>query len=304
MPQKIIVIVGPTAIGKTSLAIKLAKKIKAEIISADSMQAYKGMDILSQKPTPPELKTVPHHLVSFLDPEYEYNAAIFTRKSKKIIKDIIKKGKIPIIVGGSGLYVKALVNGIFPSKGKNKLLRKKLEKIASVKGSLFLYNRLKKVDPTAARAIHPNDARRIIRALEIYEVDKKTKTSLKRKTKGIKEKYEVKVFGLKTTREKLYGRINKRVDLMFKKGLVKEIKKLLGLHLSITAGQALGIKEIRCYLDKTYDIDNAKEILKRNTRRLAKRQFTWFRADKEIRWLDFDRKNEKKVIDVILKAIN
>ena len=284
--KPVIVITGPTAAGKTDLAIRLAKKISGEIISADSIAAYKGMDIISQKPSKRELKAVPHHLVSFLNPREEYSVAIFSKIANERIKDIIEKKKIPIVVGGSGLYVKALVSGIFPSKGKDVRVRLELERIAGERGASFLHKRLKKIDPVSAETIHPNDARRIMRALEIYEVDKKTKTSLRAKTKGIKDEYDVKLFGLTMERDKLYERINRRVDLMFKKGIVREVKRVLRRRLSMTARQALGIKEVEGYLNGSYDIERAKYLLKRNTRHFAKRQFTWFRADKSIVWLD------------------
>lgn len=286
MRDKVIFIVGATAAGKTGLAIKLAKKIKGEIISADSMQAYKGMDIVSQKPTPFQQRSVKHHLISFLNPSDEYNAATFSRMARKIIGDIIRKGKTPIIVGGSGLYVKALVDGIFPSKGKDENIRRKLRKLADKRGALFLHKSLENVDPVSARNIHPNDLKRVIRALEIYEIEKKTKTSLKKNTEGIKEKYDIKIFGLTMDRNKLYERINKRVDLMFKKGLVWELKRLLGRRLSITSRQALGVKEIEGCLNKMYGVEEAKNLLKTHTRRFAKRQLTWFRADERIVWLD------------------
>ena len=300
---KVITIVGPTAVGKTSLSVKLAKKIKGEIISADSMQAYKGMDIVSQIPTKTERKKAPHHLVGFLKVEDEYSASEFSKLARKKIKDIIKRKKIPIIVGGSGLYIKALIEGVFPSKGKDLKLRKKLEKIKKEKGSLFLHNKLKKIDPDAARKIHPNDTKRIIRAIEIFEVEKKTKTILKKHTKGIEEKYDIRFFGIAMDRKTLYERINKRVDSMFRKGLVKEVKKLLKKNLSLTSKKALGIKQVENYLKNEYDLEKAKDLLKRDTRRFAKRQLTWFRPDKRIMWIDIDRKPELDIIETIWKKL-
>ncbi|NQU95915.1 MAG: tRNA (adenosine(37)-N6)-dimethylallyltransferase MiaA [Candidatus Omnitrophica bacterium] len=299
MKEKVIFIVGPTAVGKTSLAIKLAKKIKGEIISADSMQVYKGMDILSQKPTKRERSAAPHHLISFLKASDEYSAAIFAKMAEKKIEGIIKKGKIPIVVGGSGLYIKTLIDGIFPSKGKDEKIRQNLRQIADRNGSIFLHNKLKRVDPLAAQGIHPNDLKRVIRALEIYELEKKTKTSLKPKTTGLKDIYDVRIFGLNMNRGKLYERINKRVDLMFKKGIVNEVKKLLRKTLSVTSKQALGIKEIEGYFNKAYDETEAKDALKKNTRRFAKRQLTWFRADKRIVWLDIDKTREAPATRII-----
>lgn len=300
LKEKVIIIVGPTAIGKTRLAVKLARKIKGEIISADSMQVYKHIDIISQKPTKLESSSARHHLVSFLNPSDEYNAGIFSGLAQEKIKNIIKRKKAPIVVGGSGFYVKALIDGIFPSKPKDENLRTKLKEIAEQKGALFLHDMLKRVDPVSAGKIHPNDIKRLIRALEIYETTKKTKTSLKVATKGIKDSYDIKIFGLITDRKKLYQLIDKRVDLMFKKGIVREVKKLLRRKLSITSTHALGIKEIEGYLAKKYDIKRANELLKRNTRRFAKRQLTWFRTDSRIIWLDVDKIGDSKAIDTMV----
>jgi len=299
LANRVIVIVGPTAVGKSEFAIKLAKEIRGEIISADSMQAYKGMGIISQGPTTIQQRGIPHHLLSFLSPEKEYSAAMFARLAGNAIQGMIKRGKVPIIAGGSGLYVKALIDGIFPSRGKDLGLRKKLRRLARKKGSPFLHERLKKIDPPAAEKIHPNDLKKIIRALEIYEVEKKTKTSLKQKTRSLSDKYNVRLFGLTMERKRLYERINSRVDSMFRDGIIKEVKRLLRLKLSVTSRQALGIKELEGYLNKEYGLDRAKEVLKRGTRRFAKRQFTWFRADKRIRWIDITEEGEKEVVEEI-----
>jgi tRNA dimethylallyltransferase len=294
--KKVIVIVGPTAVGKSKLAVRLAKKIKGEIISADSMQAYKGMEILSQSPARVERRAVRHHLVNFLKPEEEYSAAAFSGLAGKKIQAIIRKGKSPILVGGSGLYVRALVDGIFPSKGKDEGLRRELGRLASEKGPSFLHKKLRRIDPAAAGKIHPNDLKRIIRALEICEVEKKTKTSLEETSKGIRDEYELGIFGLIMDRKKLYEKINDRVDSMFASGIIREVKRLLRRDLSITSRQALGIKQVGKYLDKGCALEEAKDILKRDTRKLAKRQLTWFRADKRITWIDIFKKGEKEVV--------
>ncbi|MFH1594067.1 MAG: tRNA (adenosine(37)-N6)-dimethylallyltransferase MiaA [Candidatus Omnitrophota bacterium] len=302
--DKVIFIIGPTAVGKTGLAIKLAKKIKGEIISADSMQAYGGMGIVSQKPTRPELRQVKHHLVDFIDPGGEYSAAIFSKMAKEKIKDIIKRRKVPIVVGGSGLYIKALIDGIFPSRGKDALFRQSLEISAREKGLHFLYDRLNKADPLSAKKIHPNDKKRIIRALEIFEVDKKTKTSLRGLTEGIADKYVIKIFGLNTDRTRLYKMIEERVDRMFKRGIVKEVKGLSCRRLGLTAGHALGVKQVMAFLDKNCSIDEARNALKRDTRRFAKRQLTWFRADKRIVWLDIGELGMDRTIEEILRSLS
>lgn len=301
--KKVIFIVGPTAVGKTNLAIRLASKIKGEIISADSMQAYKGMSIISQQPTPSDQEKIRHYLINFLNPSDEYSAAKFAGESKKIINRIIKKGKVPIVTGGSGLYIKSLIDGIFPSHGKDELLRKKLYSLAEKEGPIVLHKKLEKIDPESAKKIHPNDLKKIIRALEIHSLEKKTKTDLKKSTKGIKDLFNVKLFGITRDRKELYERINRRVDSMFEAGLLKEIQALLKRKLSITSSQALGIRQIKGYIDKMYDISNASELLKRDTRRFAKRQFTWFRADKRTKWFDIGKIAKEKLVSIMEKEI-
>ena len=298
-----IFIVGPTAVGKTSLAIRLAEKTNGEIISADSMQVYKGMDILSQRTTKKEEKRICHHLVGFLDPSEEYSAAQFSRRATMIIDEIIQRHKTPIITGGSGLYIKALIDGLFPSRDKDVLLRERLHAIAEEKGNMFLYERLSQSDPDAARRIHPNDLKRVIRALEISELEKETKTALRNRTKGIKDKYDIRVFGLIMDRKKLYAKIGKRVDKMFDAGIVREVKALLGRKTGMTAKCALGIKQIEGYIAGIYDIEKAKDLLKKDTRRFAKRQLTWFRADKSIVWIDMDETGENGAIKFIENAL-
>lgn len=299
----VVVIVGPTAVGKTHLAVKLARKIKGEIISCDSMQVYKGMRVLSQAPTIAERDNIAHHLIGVLNPSQEYSVAAFRVKATKLITSIIKRKKIPIIVGGSGLYVKALVDGLFPSPEADIAFRKKMEAIAQKKGSRFLHKKLLTIDPKAAQNIHPNDTKRLIRALEIYHSTGKTMTELKSQTKGLADDYRVKIFGLAKPRQELYDVIDRRVDTMFAKGIVTEVKRLAKKKLSKTSAGVLGLKEISGYLKGEYDLNTALELLKRNTRRFAKRQFTWFRADKRIKWFDVSRLNEKRIIGAIMKGV-
>ncbi|NQT22296.1 MAG: tRNA (adenosine(37)-N6)-dimethylallyltransferase MiaA [Candidatus Omnitrophica bacterium] len=284
MRSKVIFIVGPTAIGKTKTAINLAKKIDGEIISCDSMQIYKGIPVLSCAPTPKNFKAIPHHLIAELSPKKEYSAAQFSKKATSLIKKIIKRKKTPIIVGGTGLYVKALIDGLFPSPKKDPVLRKKLELKAEKCTSLMLYTELKKIDPIASQNIHPNDTRRIIRALEIYYLTGIPMSIHKKNTKGIANTYDIQQTGLLMPREDLYEKINRRVDKMFKDGLLDEVKRLLELRLSMTAVLAIGIKEIRGYLNGEYTLKEAKELIKKHTRNYAKKQLTWFRRDKRIEW--------------------
>jgi tRNA dimethylallyltransferase len=257
MPLKknVVFIVGPTAIGKTAFSIKCASRVNGEIISCDSMQVYRGMQVLSQAPGPAETKKIRHHLVKFLSPQKEFNVAAFRKKAVRLISNITKRKKTPIVVGGSGLYVKGLVDGLFPSPKADIRFRAKMYDYAARHGSARLYKKLAKVDPAAARLIHPNDARRIVRALEIWHSTGKTMTELKRKTKGLSEKYAIKIFALTAPRERIYFNIDNRVDRMLAGGAVDEVKKLLKKRLSKTAGAVLGLKEISSYLKGEYGLE-------------------------------------------------
>lgn len=286
MDNKIIVIAGPTASGKTKTAVELAEIIDGEIISCDSMQVYRDMPILTQAPSWKEMKGIPHYLVSEISPESEYCAALFKENAGKIIAQIIERGKVPIITGGTGLYIKALIDGLFPAPEKSYDLRKKLENIVKEKGKEALYEDLSRHDPDTAEKIHPNDVRRVIRALEVFYLTGMAISSHKKNTKGIKNDYEIIMLGINPEREKLYENINARVEAMFKNGLVNEVKRVNKMNLSLTARSALGIKEVNDYLSGLCGIAEAKETLKQNTRRYAKRQMTWFRAEKRIKWFN------------------
>ena len=292
MRKKVIFIVGPTAIGKTAFALKLAKRIGGEIISCDSMQVYKGASILSQAPAPSQTKKIPYHLIGVLSPVNEFSAAQFIKRARRLIKDVIKRKKTPILAGGSGLYVKALVDGLFPSPDADQKFRKRMYGYAGRYGGSYLYKKLQRIDRQAARLIHKNDTRRIIRALEVWHATGKTMTELKKSTKGIADIYDVKLFGLTAPREVIYSNINKRVDAMLKAGALKEVKKLYKMDLSKTARLMIGLRELAGFLKGEYDLEAAKELMKRNTRRYAKRQLTWFRGDKRIKWLDVSKGGE------------
>ena len=267
-PQ-VICLVGSTASGKTELAIKLAQKINAEIISADSMQVYRGMDILSAKPTKAQRKVIPHHLIDILNPDEEYSAAMFAGLAEQRIKEILRRGNVPLIVGGTGLYVRALVHGLFEEKGKDENLRQQLQKRAEAKGIESLFQELQKVDPETCLTIDPHNARRLIRALEVFYVNHVPLSELKKQAKGIDAHYDVKMFGISRERDELYARIDKRVEQMFSQGVVEEVKKLIALPLSKTALQALGIKQIQGYLEGAYSLEEAQDLLKRDTRHFA-----------------------------------
>jgi len=301
--NKLVFIVGPTASGKTALAIRAAKKIGGEIISCDSMQVYKSLPILSQAPTASERKEARHHLVGFRDPAREYSVADFRKEAMRIIRDIIKRRKVPILVGGSGLYVKILIDGLFPSPKAEIAFRTKMARFAKRRGNEELYKRLFLTDPDAASNIHPNDIRRIIRALEIEHTTGKTMTELKLQTKGLSDRYSIKMFGLTRPREELYKAIDGRVEKMLAAGMVNEVKRLKKKRLSKTAKAVLGFKEVEGYLKGEYGLANAVALLQMNTRRFAKRQFTWFRADERVKWLNLGRLDQQKAVAKIVKQV-
>ncbi len=296
MKKTIVCLIGPTAVGKTEVALKLAKRIGAEVISCDSMQLNKGIDIATSKPTKLQRKSIPHHLIDVIFPSQEYNAARFRRSCLKIINDIHKRDRLPLIVGGSGLYFRALLDGLFKGPGQSAILRKKFYQQTQTYGPAYLYKRLKGLDPQAARSIHPHDLRRIIRALEVYESSGKPISRLKEKTCGIRNRYNLYIFGLQRARSELYGRIEKRVDKMFGRGLVAEIRRLNKDKLSRTAKSLLGYKEITGFLRDEYSQDEARRLLKRNTRRYAKRQLTWFRKEKGVIWINLGPEDTPEIV--------
>ncbi len=266
------------------MAVKIAKKLNAEIISCDSMQIYKGMEVLSSHPSKAELKSARHHLLSEISPGKEFNVSKYRALALKKAREIIKKGKRPLFVGGSGLYMSVVIDGIFKVKAEDKKIREKLYNQAASYGSKFLHDKLSKVDVLAGSKIHPNDTKRIVRALEVYEVTGKPISELQATRKGLVDKYDIEIWGVDLPREELDSRINKRVDKMFRQGLVKEVKRLLKLKLSKTSCYAIGINEIKGYLDGQLNLAQAKELIKKNTRHYARRQMTWFRKDKRIKW--------------------
>jgi tRNA dimethylallyltransferase len=296
MNPRIIFLVGPTAIGKTNIALILAKKINAEIISCDSMQVYKGMDIITSKAPLNLRKKIPHHLIDVVSPDKEYNVSKYRKDAVAKIREILKKGKTPFFVGGTGLYMSILIDGIFKARAQSKTVRNRLYKEAEKFGNEYIYGRLKKVDPQAADKIHVNDTKRIIRALEVYEITGKPISRLQSERKGLADKYDIKIFCLNMEREKLYKKIEERVDKMFSGGLAGEVKKLLKRKLSKTASYAIGIRELKGYFDGSYGLEDARRLIKHNTRLYAKRQLTWFRKDKRIHWVNIKGKEKPKEI--------
>lgn len=289
----IVVICGPTASGKTKLGIDLANSINGEIISSDSMQIYKDMDIGTAKPTKEERAQAVHHLVDFVSPDKRYSVADFKKDATEKIKDILKRGKTPIIVGGTGLYVNSLIYNIEFNEEKTDLdYRNSLEKV-DIKE---LYEMAMKVDEEACKKISSNDRKRITRILEIFHTTGRTKTELEIESRK-KVAYNYKVFVLNMDREILYDRINRRVDLMIEQGLVQEVKQLLEKYEEFpTAMQGLGYKEVKEYLDGKISKEEMIEKIKQESRRYAKRQLTWFRAYKEATWLDAKNKNNVEII--------
>lgn len=296
---KVIVICGPTASGKTALSIKLAKKINGEIISSDSMQIYKDMDIGTAKPSKEEMQGIKHYLLDFVEPSQRYSVADFKKDAEKAIEEIISKGKVPIVVGGTGLYVDSLIYGIeYQDIQFDAQYRAELEKRAEQEGLEKLYEEAKEIDPQAMEKISPNDQKRILRVLEIYKATGKNKTEQEAESRKNGVKYDYKVFAINMDREKLYERINKRVDIMIEQGLIQEVDTLLKKYDEFpTAMQGLGYKEVVEYLQGTTSKEEMIDKIKMETRRYAKRQITWFKKNKQTIWIE--PQDLQKILDEI-----
>lgn len=285
---KVIVICGPTASGKTGLSIELAKKINGEIVSCDSMQIYKDMTIGTAKPTKEEMQGIKHYLIDFVSPDTRYSVADFKRDAEQAINEIIGKGKVPIVVGGTGLYADTLVYNIkYPEIEIDLEYRKQLEEMIEKEGLESAYQKAKKIDEKATSKISSNDKKRIMRILEIYHQTGKTKTQLEAESRLEEPPYQYMFYAIGMDREKLYERINLRVDIMIEQGLIEEVEELLKKYKEFpTAMQGLGYKEVVEYLQGNATREEMIETLKMETRRYAKRQLTWFRKNKEIKWID------------------
>ncbi len=284
--EQVIVIVGPTCSGKTQLSLELAKNLSTEIISADSRQVYKYLDIGTAKPSESELKSIKHHFISTLSPDDKFNVSEYETKALKIIHKLHSQNKIPVVAGGSGLYVKALIDGIFSTVDTDDELRDKLLNERKEYGEKYLYDKLKKVDPGSAANMLPQNYKRIIRALEVYHLTGKPIQILQKEYKrNINIRFHQ--YGLNWERKKLYNNIESRVDAMMESGLIKEVKEILerGFDKELNALNTFGYKEIISYLHGEISLEQAKELIKRNTRRFAKRQLTWFNKDKRINWI-------------------
>jgi len=295
----VVVVVGPTASGKTSLAIEIARKFDGEIVSADSMQIYKNMNIATAKPTKDELAAVRHHLIGFLDVNEEYSVASFKNDALSTVRDILSRGKLPVVCGGTGLYIDTLIkNTVFFEHGKTDV-RAELESTADKEGTEAVLQRLREVDPEAADKLHINDRKRIIRALEVYLTTGRTITEQERLSHLEESEFEWCVIGLTAkNRSVLYDRINRRVDMMLSDGLLSEAQAFFDSEYSATARQAIGYKELKPYLDGFVSLDEATEKLKMETRRYAKRQLTWFRRNEKINWINIDDTDGKSLIGI------
>ena len=284
---KVIVICGPTASGKTSLSVELAKKCNGEIISADSMQIYKEMNIGTAKVTPEEMQGIKHYMIDIVSPTERYSVAEFKVQAEKAIEEILKKGKTPIIAGGTGLYVNSLIYNIQYNDIKiDEEYRKYLEERVEKEGLQSLYEEAKKIDFEAMKSISKNDQKRILRVLEMYHQTGKTKTELEKESRKEEVKYDYKVYAINWEREELYKRINKRVDIMIEQGLIKEVENILKKYNKFpTAMQGLGYKEVVEYLDKKITKEEMIEKIKMETRRYAKRQITWFKKIENVKWI-------------------
>ncbi len=291
---KVIVICGPTGVGKTTVGIQLAEKLGGEIISADSMQIYRYMDIGTAKPTADEQSRIPHHMIDIVDPDENFDAVRFAEMARDKVMQLHQRGVMPLVVGGTGLYIKALLQGLFQSNPVDPKTRERLMKEAAENGSGILYDRLKRVDPDTADRLHPNDSYRIIRALETIESTGRSISEHQQEHGFSDEPFNALKICLRIDRQKLYDRIDQRVDMMIEAGFVDEVKKLLGMGYSadLKSMQSIGYRHISDFLEGRLPWDECVRTLKRDTRRFAKRQFTWFGADQQIKRYEPDQLDE------------
>ena len=308
MKKPLIVLTGPTAVGKTGLSISLAKAVNGEIISADSMQVYKGMDIGSAKIRKEEMQGVTHYLVDILEPEEEFHIVKFQELAKAALEEIYAKGKIPILVGGTGFYIQAVTRDIdFTQAEQETSYREELEQFAKEKGAEYLHEKLREVDSKSAENIHANNVKRVIRALEFYHQNGTPISEHNEEQKQQTSPYNLAYFVLTAPREILYERIDRRVDQMMEEGLLEEVKSLRerGCHRGMVSMQGLGYKEILAYLEGEYPLEEAVRILKRDTRHFAKRQLTWFRREQDVIWVDKEQFhwNEAEILEYMMSVL-
>ncbi len=302
MKDRLIVISGPTACGKTAVSIELAKSIGGEIVSADSMQVYRGMDIGTAKIMPDEMQGIPHYLIDEFDPDEDFNVAKFQQRAKKYISDIISRGKMPIVAGGTGFYINALVyDNDFAKEDEESEIRRRLQEEAEQNGAEHMHDILKEIDPESAEKIHKNNVKKVIRAIEFYRLNGKKISTHNAEEKQRETAYDVKIFVLDMSRDRLYERIEKRIDIMLEQGLVKEVESLLEKYSpSLVSMQGLGYKEFVPYFKGECSLEEAVYNLKISTRHFAKRQLTWFRHQcPQAIWVDMDKYNADTAAEFI-----
>ncbi|MCY6958229.1 tRNA (adenosine(37)-N6)-dimethylallyltransferase MiaA [Clostridium brassicae] len=308
MKRDLFILAGPTAVGKTAISINLAKKLHGEIISADSMQIYKFMDIGSAKVKDDEKQGVPHHVIDFVDPAQDFSVVEFKNEATKSIEKITSKNKLPMVVGGTGFYIDSLIfNYDFANTYRDEDYREYLKNLASEKGNEYVHSLLKQIDSQSYSKLYPNDLKRVIRALEVYKITGKTISEFNAMQDIYDIPYSVYYFVLTMNRAKLYERINHRVDTMLEEGLIEEVKKLkdMGLTEDMQSMKGIGYKEILYYLDGKLSLDEAIEMIKKGSRNYAKRQLTWFRKDKRVIWIDKDNYEDNyQVTEAIISKFN
>lgn len=301
--KPLIILTGPTSVGKTALSVQLAKTVNGEIISADSMQVYKGMDIGTAKITPAQMEGIPHYLIDILDPAEDFNVVKFQHLAREAIRQIHGKGKIPILTGGTGFYIQAVLYNIdFEENKADSAYRNELEALAGQKGSQYLHDMLEKIDPESAKAIHPNNIKRVIRALEYAEFTGNLISTHNASQKNNESPYNFCYFVLNRDRAKLYETINHRVDIMLEEGLLEEVKALArrGYSRELVSMQGLGYKELLAYLEGKTTLEEAVDEIKKETRHFAKRQLTWFKREKQVIWINKDEfQNETEILEKI-----
>lgn len=305
--EDLLILSGPTGVGKTDISIKVAKKIGGEIISADSMQIYKYMDIGSAKITKDEMEGIPHYIIDIAEPSDEFSVAQYKQLAEHKITEIASDGKYPMLVGGTGLYINSLIfNYEFTGTYKDSEYRKYLEALADKNGKEFVHEMLKEIDVNSYNRLYPNDLKRVIRALEVYKLTGKTISELNENQDIYNVPYNVHYFVLNMDRERLYNRINRRVDIMLEKGLIDEVIKLKNMRYNsnMQSMKGIGYKEILYYLDGEISLQKAIEMIKQGSRNYAKRQLTWFRKDKRVKWIDKDKfNNEDEIVDFIVNNL-
>lgn len=303
--KNLIIIAGPTASGKTALGIELAKRFNGEVVSADSMQIYKYMNIGTAKPDSEEMQGIVHHMIDVIEPDRDFSVALYKEMAGKAIDDIIMRGKTPIVVGGTGLYISSLTQPMdFSENSSDESYRTELWALAEKHGNNYVHEMLKDIDPISYERLFPNDVKRVVRALEVFKLTGKTISELQEESKKLPVEYNSACIVLTMDRKKLYDRINHRVDIMFQKGLIEEVKSLqeMGYSRKSTAMQGIGYKEVLDYLDSNASLEETLDIIKQSSRRYAKRQLTWFRKDSSAKWVDLDEFTNYE--DLIKNIIN